>query len=157
MVKVIAVLATGPNNEIGLNGKLPWRCKEDLKHFKEITANKVCIVGWKTKQSLPPLPGRIVLIDPIGTDPREFIEFIGKTHNVDEVAIIGGGKTYDRYANIIDEWHLSHIRGFEGEADAFYSIPNEYEKTIHHYVFEVDKLNATLESSREALMESVKS
>lgn len=139
MAKVIAVLATGPNNEIGLEGKLPWRCKEDLRHFKEITDNKVCIVGWKTKQNLPPLPGRTVLIDPIDTDPREFIEFVGKTYSVNEVVIIGGAKTYDRYANIIDEWHLSHINGFYGEADAFYTIPNELDGNIKHYVFEVDK------------------
>ena len=32
-----AIIAVNNGNFIGLNGELPWRSKEDLKHFREMT------------------------------------------------------------------------------------------------------------------------
>jgi len=40
------IIAAASNNYvIGLDGQLPWRIKEDVDYFKEITANKVLVLG----------------------------------------------------------------------------------------------------------------
>lgn len=46
---------------IGLNGRMPWICPEELALFKRKTDNHIIIVGRKTAQSLPKLPNRTVL------------------------------------------------------------------------------------------------
>ena len=71
-----AILASTYNGGIGLNGKLPWRLKEDMKIFKRITTtiqnsddkNKLnaVIMGKNTWESIPlkfrPLSNRINII-----------------------------------------------------------------------------------------------
>jgi dihydrofolate reductase len=71
-----AILACTHNGGIGLNGKLPWRLKEDMKLFKTITTTiqnpndkgklNAVIMGRKTWESIPmkfrPLPNRINII-----------------------------------------------------------------------------------------------
>lgn len=48
---------------IGLNGRLPWKDKEELSLFREKTQNSVLIVGRKTAQELPVLKdNRVVLV-----------------------------------------------------------------------------------------------
>ncbi len=41
---------------IGFNGKLPWRCKSDLREFSKLTkgnGNNAVVMGRKTWESLP--------------------------------------------------------------------------------------------------------
>jgi dihydrofolate reductase len=69
-----AIFACTPKGGIGLNGKLPWRIKEDMKLFKKITTQvdndtgktNAVIMGRNTWESIPekfrPLPNRINII-----------------------------------------------------------------------------------------------
>lgn len=50
MIKLI--WAMDENWLIGSGNKLPWRYKEDLMYFKEMTHNKVVLMGDKTYRSL---------------------------------------------------------------------------------------------------------
>jgi len=58
------VVATDRNRGIGVGGKLPWRLREDMRHFRELTtgSDNSVIMGRKTWESIPdkfrPLPGR---------------------------------------------------------------------------------------------------
>lgn len=71
------------NNGIGFKGGMPWKLKNELKYFKEITSNNdtdthnVVIMGRKTWESLPkkPLPNRINIVISRNKDP-EFIKSI---------------------------------------------------------------------------------
>ena len=46
------------NRTIGINNTLPWRCPEDLKHFKALTMGHHMIMGRKTFDSIgKPLAG----------------------------------------------------------------------------------------------------
>lgn len=45
---------------IGKDGKIPWKCPEDLELFKKTTMNSILIMGRKTVENLPRLEGRIV-------------------------------------------------------------------------------------------------
>lgn len=50
---------------IGYNNNLLFHIPDDLKRFKEITNNKVVVMGRKTFESLPnvkPLPNRINIV-----------------------------------------------------------------------------------------------
>ncbi len=51
------------NRTIGVNNTLPWRCPEDLKHFKALTMGHHMIMGRKTFDSIgKPLPGRTTVV-----------------------------------------------------------------------------------------------
>jgi len=55
------ILAITKEGGIGLNGRMAWRCKEELQLFKEKTDGSVIIVGRKTAQSLPKLNNRVLV------------------------------------------------------------------------------------------------
>ena len=53
------VVAVGTGGVIGRDGDLPWRIREDLRHFKRITMGHTIIMGRRTWDSIGrPLPGR---------------------------------------------------------------------------------------------------
>ena len=60
MTALSLVVAHDRNRLIGLDGDLPWRLPDDLKHFKALTLGHIVLMGRKTWDSLPrkPLPGR---------------------------------------------------------------------------------------------------
>lgn len=55
------IVAMDINNGIGYQGKLPWKCPEDLKYFRNKTLNNTIVVGRKTAETLPHLSKRRVL------------------------------------------------------------------------------------------------
>ena len=92
-----AIIAVNNLGYIGKNNNLPWRCKEDLKHFKEMTDNSTVLVGYNTYQTLPPLKNRTIILDK-------------KDHlQKGNYWCIGGKKTYERYCHLFTEFHISHI------------------------------------------------
>ena len=57
------IVAMAKNRTIGINNTLPWRCPEDLKHFKALTMGHHMIMGRKTFDSIgKPLPGRTTVV-----------------------------------------------------------------------------------------------
>ena len=118
---ISAILAIGNDNEIGLNGSLPWKSKEDLKHFKSITTGHCVIMGYNTYQSIgKPLPNRtnIVVSRTINklngcyvfNSIEDGIEFAEQTKET-ELFIIGGASVYKYCAekNLIDRVYLTKM------------------------------------------------
>ena len=64
IMDIIIIAAMAENRVIGRDNALPWSLKEDLAHFRELTAGWPCIMGRKTWESLPkrPLPGRLNIV-----------------------------------------------------------------------------------------------
>lgn len=121
-MKIIGIWAQSLNNVIGqyVNGKyiIPWPfVKEDIEHFKEVTKNKVILMGYNTYKSIGhALPNRAanlvltkshydelnVLFNEAG-EPNDvnpvlniaeairITEFLG----YDELYIIGGKQLYE--------------------------------------------------------------
>jgi dihydrofolate reductase len=63
------IVAVNPDSIIGItdsagNQRIPWKNKEDMRHFRETTMGHILIMGRKTFESLPngPLPGRIHIV-----------------------------------------------------------------------------------------------
>ena len=62
-MKIVLVAAIGENNVIGRAGRLPWRLKSDLQHFRQVTINRPVIMGRKTYESIgKPLPQRTNIV-----------------------------------------------------------------------------------------------
>ena len=108
------IIAVNNLGYIGLDGELPWKSSEDLKHFKKLTMGDPVLVGYRTYETLPPLKGRKILLD----DVNRHVTMLDKT--IDDIPFdyykdgdglwcIGGKKTYERYADFFDELHISHI------------------------------------------------
>lgn len=103
-----AILAVNLINVIGLNGGLPWRSREDFKHFQKLTLtpNRLgetprLLAGFRTYETLLPLKGRLVYLD-----PRD-----GFFEDLDLIDwCIGGKKTYEKYASFFTELHISRIQ-----------------------------------------------
>lgn len=63
MSDISLIVAMAKNRTIGVRNALPWRCPEDLKHFKRLTMGHHLIMGRKTFDSIgKPLPGRTTVI-----------------------------------------------------------------------------------------------
>jgi dihydrofolate reductase len=57
------VVAIADNGVIGEGGRLPWRLKSDLAHFRKVTIGKPVVMGRKTFLSIDaPLKGRTNIV-----------------------------------------------------------------------------------------------
>lgn len=93
-----AILAVNNLGFIGLNNGLPWKSKTDFKHFKEKTIGGRLIVGYNTFNYLPSLKDRTIVLDERATLEVNDIDWC-----------IGGKSTYEKYAHVFTELHVSHI------------------------------------------------
>ncbi len=112
MIKLIWARTT--NNLIGNAGKLPWRIKEELNHFKQETLNKNIVMGRKTWDSLPvkPLENRKSYILTRGELSINYddVFVINNINDIlqsdDEFYVIGGKEIYTMFypyaSHIID-------------------------------------------------------
>ena len=136
------IAAIGKNNELGKNGDLIWKFKEDLNFFKEQTMGKPMVMGYNTFYSLrggKPLPGRqhIVLTSrDIEPNPQitiirsvdELLKYIEEYN--DEVIIIGGAKFYSTMMEYADKLILTEIDAEDREADVYFPKFNKEEWNI---------------------------
>jgi dihydrofolate reductase len=63
-IELVLVAAVAENGVIGQGGRLPWRLKSDMQHFRAMTMGRPVVMGRKTWQSLSrkPLPGRTNIV-----------------------------------------------------------------------------------------------
>jgi dihydrofolate reductase len=62
-VELVFVIAVADNDVIGQGGRLPWRLKSDMQHFRAVTMGKPVVMGRKTYLSIGrPLPGRTNIV-----------------------------------------------------------------------------------------------
>jgi dihydrofolate reductase len=136
------IVALCKNGGIGLNGKLPWSIKEDMKYFTKQTkgnGNNAVIMGRNTWESLPNkyLIGRDnfiisskMIIDKIMDDGHrmktfknldEVNAFCKSSANYDTIWIIGGAMLYKECLerNFINKCYITSI-DYEYECDTFF-------------------------------------
>lgn len=122
-----AIMAMDKNRVLGLNGKIPWYVKEDFKWFKEFTIGKKLIVGKNTFDTLPKLKDRecLVIVKPQPSldivKNQHFVNQNGMTGklvdfnqivsmlNYEDLIVIGGAKTYEKFLPHITEFYVTHI------------------------------------------------
>jgi dihydrofolate reductase len=132
---IIGIVAIAKNFAIGKDGKLPWHHSADLKFFKETTTGNAIVMGANTWRSIgKPLPDRLNVVltrsDSLKTHPE-----IMKLENADEVIdlskylnrnvyIIGGAKTFEAFAEVIERWVVTTVPDEVNGADTF--MPKDF-------------------------------
>ncbi|MGL4753498.1 MAG: dihydrofolate reductase [Aeromonadaceae bacterium] len=117
MSKLFAIAAVGRSGQLGLNGALPWHDREDLMWFREMTMGHECVVGHNTALSLPPLPGRLLVNARIYQDAEALLDHLSIC--TQHVYLIGGAKTYAKFAPIVDRWYINRVE-YDGPADTWF-------------------------------------
>jgi dihydrofolate reductase len=120
-----AIFATDEENGIGKNGTLPWeKNSDDLKRFREKTLNNIVVMGSKTWDD-PFFPGPlkdrnnfVITRSSRSFDGAEVIRenvkdiiLLLNSHTDKDVWIIGGAKIIELCFDIIDEFHVTKIKG----------------------------------------------
>ena len=113
------IVATTNNNIIGIDGKMPWHCSGDLKHFRRSTLNSTIIYGRKTFESLGsrPLPGRhnIILtrsrlaISAPNAETSNNLASAIQQAKTEDVWIAGGANVYSQALPLCSELWISLI------------------------------------------------
>ena len=141
---IVGVHAT--NWAIGSAGKIPWKCRADMKFFKETTSNvsdptkmNAVIMGRKTFESLQkPLPNRVNKVltnkpdnfckDIFSNDFDKVIDELELNPSIETIFVICGENVYKQalqhpkcekiYLNIV------HVECDLSGADAFFPNPD---------------------------------
>lgn len=126
------LVAVNNNFHIGKNGEMLWRSSTDLKHFKRLTLGCKCLVGRVTKDGLPPLKDRELIV--VGAGHYSLNEALALNPDW----IIGGAKIYKQTAHLCDEIHISHIDD-DNIGDTTFEIPPNYSGKVFHYYFQTNE------------------
>ncbi len=125
-MSISIIVAMAQNRTIGVNNTLPWRCPEDLKHFKALTMGHHMIMGRKTYDSIgKPLPGRTTVV--VTRDKNLKIEGCLIAHSLDDAIaacasdsqtfIVGGADIYAQSLELADTLYITEIQqDVEGDA-----------------------------------------
>jgi dihydrofolate reductase len=116
-ISLVHVVAMAENGVIGNAGRLPWRLKSELRHFRSITMGKPLLMGRKTFASIgKPLPGRTNIV--LSRDARFAAPGVlvattldaaltvargdARRRGADEICIIGGADIYVQTMPVVD-------------------------------------------------------
>ena len=146
---ITIIAAIGENNELGLDNKLIWNIKEDLKRFKKLTTGHSIIMGRKTFESISKaLPGRLNIVltknknfkfkdVSIASNIHEAIEL---TKDDEQPFIIGGSEIYSLFINMAQTIELTRVHN-SFKADTFFPDINfgKWNK-IYEEKFNLDNL-----------------
>lgn len=126
------IVACDQNYGIGFEGKLPWKCPEELELFKRITMDSILVMGRKTIETLPKLPRRTIICmsraGKVNKDNNNAILARGFTHMSTligsvptKVFIAGGGELYKEalLRNNVSTIHISMLKN-SYECDTFF-------------------------------------
>jgi len=154
--KLSIIASRGTNGVIGVDGQLPWKLKDDLLNFKEVTEGSTIIMGRKTWESLPkkPLPQRenIVISKDwkYKADARVYSNFgtaivdaeISAMRNGrNEVFVVGGSEIYQLALPRADRIYLTEV-DMAPPGDAFFPDFDELEWTeVDRKEFAVSEYN----------------
>lgn len=130
-MKTSIIVAASLNNVIGKDNKLPWRLKDDMKHFVEVTKGKAVLMGRKTLDSLPGvLPNRRNYVLTRNSDYKTYgavdvfnnIEKVleyAKVTREEEIVVIGGEEIYRQMLPLADRVYMTRVYT-DIEGDAFW-------------------------------------
>ncbi len=134
-MKIVIVAAIGENNVIGAKGKLPWRLKSDMRHFRALTLDKPVIMGRKTFQSIGKAldrrsnivisrdkkfaPGGVA-VAPSFKAALEIARKDAEQRRADEIMVIGGSAIFAEAMPLADRLEITHVHA-SPEGDAFFS------------------------------------
>lgn len=138
-MKISLIVATDLYGAIGKDNSIPWKQKEDLKRFKQLTLGKCIVMGSNTFDSLKsPLKGRLNIVLTKSLEKRlkynqhdnvvvfhsiENLLSFCMDRNEAELVVIGGSQIYDLFLNrgLVDVMYLTGIETVVQCADTFFT------------------------------------
>jgi dihydrofolate reductase len=129
------IVAMAKNLTIGVDNTLPWRCPEDLKHFKALTMGHHMIMGRKTYDSIgKPLPGRTTVVVTRNTGlqidgcliAHSLEQAIAACAGDEAIFIVGGAELYTQSLPLADTLYITEIQQ-DVEGDAHFPAFNKAE------------------------------
>jgi len=143
--RISIIVAMANNRVIGVNNSLPWRCPEDLKHFKSLTIGHHMVMGRKTYESIGrPLPGRTTVV--VSRERNLKIEgctvvdslpaALTACENDAQLFIVGGADIYAQTIQLAETLFITEVQK-EVAGDAWFaefdrSAWQEVSREIHH-------------------------
>ncbi len=137
MLSIIVCIAQ--NNAIGLNGKMIYHQRADLRRFRQLTTGHTVIMGRRTYESLPKgaLPNRrnIVLTRSAQTFAgcetyASLQEALDHCTPDEQVFVMGGSSVYNEALPLADMLNLTLVHHTPAEADTFFPEFNPSEWTV---------------------------
>lgn len=135
---LIGIVAMTPEGLMGTEDGLPWHIPSDLKFFREITNGKTLIVGHTTYNTLPPLPGRDIIVMSRNEDLELEDEGVRIVHSLEELQdvilddeltmVAGGAEIYKLLMPFCDYFYVTEVfaKNLKGEVlfplDDFYDL-----------------------------------
>ncbi len=132
---IIGIVAISKNFAIGRAGRLPWHYPADLKFFKETTTGHAIVMGATTWRSIgKPLPNRLNVVlsrsgnieTPVDvmrlSSKKDVLELAERSEG--DVFIIGGAKTFEDFADVIEKWFVTEVPVTIEDADTF--MPKDF-------------------------------
>ena len=128
--KVIHIVCTGKNGEIGYDNKLLFNLPTDMRFFREQTLGHTVLMGRKTVESLPKILDRRIVL--CVTSQAGYIEdFLDEgcdlsfLLNTDKIFVGGGSQLYRSTFDITDELWITEVANDVDNCDTWYKIPKE--------------------------------
>jgi len=147
MINLIAAIDL--NSALGHENELLVKLPKDLKRFKELTTNQICVFGRKTYQSIGfPLPDRKTIVitrdsefkAPEGVEVYDSLEYVLYKYGRNELFICGGSEIYNQSLQYADRIYLTVIDHTFPKADAHFpkfDISNW--EVVEHEKYEADE------------------
>ena len=139
--KVIHIVCTGKNGEIGYDSKLLFNLPPDMKFFREQTLGYTVLMGRKTIESLPsPLDRRVVLCVSGSYKESSMKHALNSMElnlamsasrwqsdqlKTDKIFVAGGAKLYKSTFDITDELWITEVANDVVNCDTWYKIPKD--------------------------------
>lgn len=124
------IVAVDKNWGIGKNNGLLFKLKKDMTFFRQMTTNKIVVMGANTFNSFPngALPNRVnIVLDHLnrkhdGAETFDTLEKLRKRLselNSDEIFVIGGASVYKLLLDDCDEAYITKVDA-DGQAEVFF-------------------------------------
>ena len=138
------IVAVSSNNVIGKDGKLPWKIKNDLKRFRELTMGFTVVMGRVTHESIgKPLKGRRNIVmskTHKNIDGCEVAQSLGAVLRLvegeEKVFFIGGSDIYKLFMPYCSKMYITHVHVTIKDGDSYFPRYDSFgwireSKTIH--------------------------
>lgn len=118
-LRITMIMAADESWGIGRSGGLPWRCPEDLRHFRRRTMGGRLLMGRTTFAGLPArLDGRTIHVlssasgDGFATVDGALAALAGTSH--EEIIVAGGGRLYAAALPYCTHAEVTRMKGSHG-------------------------------------------
>lgn len=138
--RVHMIVARSKNGVIGADNRIPWRLRDDMRFFREMTTGNTVVMGRKTYESLGrPLPNRrnvVVTRDKqfqaAGVDvvrsPEQAL-MLPREPGDGEIFVIGGQQIYEALLPYTDVVYITEVQTVV-DGDAFFpELGDEWDVT----------------------------